>query len=104
MRIKNNFSSFILSISFLALWSCSDDDSNGDDDITSGCADFQTEWADVANAISVYSENPNTENCENYKSALLDFYQEFQDCQYWGQEYQEAIDEVQEMDCSEIES
>ncbi|WP_189606408.1 hypothetical protein [Salinimicrobium marinum] len=66
-----------------------------------GCADFEREWTEAMESLSTYSENPTEQNCENYKAALMDFYGQYEDCAFWGDEYQEAIDEIQEIDCSE---
>lgn len=88
-------------VCLLGFWSCSEDDSSGDGEVTGACSDFENEWEDVMNALSAYSENPNEQNCENYKTALRGFYSEFEDCRFWGPEYQEAVDAVDEIDCSE---
>ncbi|MDT0642808.1 hypothetical protein RM553_08195 [Zunongwangia sp. F363] len=101
MKIKSTIFLALLSLSFFGLCSCSDDDSDVDENNAIGCADFEDEYADVMDALTVYSENPNVQNCENYKESLITFYEEFSDCPFWGTEYQQAIDEVENMDCSE---
>ncbi|PAM96742.1 hypothetical protein B4N84_00690 [Flavobacterium sp. IR1] len=67
------------------------------------CADFESEWTDIMETYTAYVQNPTSATCENYKSALLDFYGEYEDCAFWGDQYQEAIDEIQQIDCSEVE-
>ncbi|MDT0690817.1 hypothetical protein RM549_13550 [Salegentibacter sp. F188] len=105
MKIYSKFLSLILCTTLFGFSSCSgDDDAGTDDDVTGACNDFQGEWEDVVTSLNAYSQNPNPETCDDYKEAMIDFYQEFEDCQYWGQQYQEAIDEVQAMDCSDVSS
>ena len=106
MKIHSKLLSMTLCLALIGFSSCSGDDDTAstDDAVDGGCSNFQAQWGDVATAISAYSENPTSSNCEAYKTALMDFYEEFEDCQYWGQEYQDAVDEVQEMDCSEHSS
>lgn len=92
----------IICIAIFGFTSCSDDDSV-DDGPNMGCADFESEWTDIMETYTTYVQNPTSATCENYKSALLDFYGDYEDCAYWGDQYQEAIDEIQEIDCSEVE-
>ncbi|MCC8360037.1 hypothetical protein [Salinimicrobium sediminilitoris] len=96
--------SIILCFGLFNLTACSSDDDSGGDDEISGCNNFESEYAPVADALSAYSQNPNAENCEAYKNALLEFYNEFSDCPYWGDYYQEAYDQIQGVDCSEAET
>lgn len=100
MKIKSTAFLVVCSISLMSFWSCSEDDSEIDEDNGTACADFETEYSEVMNALSDYSENPSVANCENYKEALMAFYEDFRDCPLWGDEYQQAIDEIEEMDCS----
>ncbi len=91
----------IMFVTFLSFQSCSGDDSEETDDEIAGCNNFESEYVPVNDALSAYAENPSPETCENYKNALLDFYDEFNDCPYWGDYYQEAFDQIQAIDCSE---
>ncbi|MDT0687712.1 hypothetical protein [Autumnicola psychrophila] len=104
MKIYSKIFPLILCITLFSLSSCSGDDDAGTDDNIGGCNDFQSEWEDVVNALNAYSQAPSSQTCEVYKEAMTDFYQEFEDCQYWGSQYEEAINQVQAMDCSEVSS
>lgn len=103
MKTKSIHFTIILCIAFFGFSSCSDNDDDGDD-MNIACADFGTEWEEVLETLSTFSDNPTSQNCENYKAALMDFYGDFEDCSLWGNQYQEAIDGIQQMDCTEIES
>jgi len=103
MKIKSIFLLTIFFAVFTGFQSCSDDDSGSDDD-TAGCANFEAEYEDVTTALTAFSENQTTANCEAYKNALLDFYADFNDCPYWGDYYQEAYEQIQAMDCSGLET
>ncbi|MDT0677173.1 hypothetical protein [Autumnicola musiva] len=100
MKIK----SIIIALFFFSLfgfWSCSEDDSGVDENNSAGCANFQEEYEEVVNALTVYSEDPTSQNCENYKNALLDFSEDYRDCSLWGANYEEAINDIESIDCSE---
>lgn len=103
MKFKTTIFSLLI-FSLFSFTSCSDDDDLdvGDANATA-CADFETAYRDAMAALSTFSENPTTENCESYKSAFLKFYEEFRDCSYWDADYQEAVDQVQGTDCSEMQ-
>lgn len=102
MNLKTFLFTAFLCISFPLLSSCSDDDDTVEEENATGCNYFDEEYEDVAAALNTFSENPTTANCEAYKAALISFYEDFQDCPYWGTTYQEAVDEIQQMDCSEV--
>ncbi len=100
MIFKKQLLALILAVSFFGFLSCSGDDS-GDDEVAGVCGTYDAQWDDVMNALTTYSTNPSEENCENYKSALREFYDDFQDCDFWGGQYEEAIESIDEIDCSE---
>lgn len=101
MKIKSTFLLMILFAAFSGFQSCSGDDSDETDDLSTGCANFEAEYEDVSEALTAYSQSQTTANCEAYKNALLDFYGDFNDCPYWGDYYQEAYDQIQQINCSE---
>ena len=104
MKLRSIFFPAVLSIVFMAFGACSGDDSDEPDDANMGCADFAEEYQVAVNAAMAYSQNPTTENCEAFKSAWLQFYEEYSDCPLWGEEYEEDLQEVQQMDCSAAEA
>ena len=89
-------------ISLFGFWSCSEDDTDVDNN--GDCSEFMQEYENVTEALQAYSENPTSDNCQNYKDAMLAFYEDFKDCTYWGPQYDEAIDEIQNIDCSDNET
>ncbi len=103
MNLKLNLFSFLFACIFLVMTSCSsDDDSVGNDDFSAGCADFEEVYTNVLDKASEFSNNPTTENCENYKQSILNFYDSYSDCNLWKDEYEEGLEELKNMDCSEI--
>ena len=91
----------VLAMGSFTIFSCSEDDSVDDNEMGGVCSDFQTDWTGISDALTAYSENPTVQNCENYKSALREFYSAYADCAFWGPQYQEAIDSIDDIDCSE---
>lgn len=101
MKTKSSIIYMIMLVSFLGFQSCSEDDSNDANDDFAGCNNFQADYTQITEAMSAYSQNPSPETCENYKDALLDFYASYNDCAFWGDDYQEAYDDILAIDCSE---
>ena len=91
----------VLAAGSLVFSSCSEDDSADGNEMGGVCSDFQTDWTGISEALTAYTENPTVQNCENYKSALREFYSTYEDCSFWGPQYQDAVDSIDEFDCSE---
>lgn len=100
MKLRSLIFPGIFFVAVLSFQSCSDEDSNDDD--FAGCNNFQADYTQLMEALNAYSQNPGPETCEAYKNALLDFYDDYKDCTYWSDDYQEAYDDIQEINCSEV--
>lgn len=99
MKIKSFFN-FLAIICMLGFSACSADDAV--DKLTGGCYDYQDDLQEYMDAVSTYSENPTVENCEAYKTAMIKFYESYKDCAFYTKgEYQDSIEEIKNMDCSE---
>ena len=99
MKIKSTIISMLLFAAFLGFQSCSDELEK-----ITGCAGFQNDYTSILDASMAFSENPTTETCQNYKNALSEFYDDYNDCPFWGDVYQDTYDEAQALDCSEVEA
>lgn len=105
MKIKSTICFAITLVSLFGFLSCSGDDDSVDDvDNNDSCTQFMQEYENVTEALQAYSENPTLDNCENYKDAMLAFFEEYKDCTYWGPQYDDAIDELENIDCSNDEA
>ncbi|HET7360905.1 MAG TPA: hypothetical protein VFI78_03145, partial [Salinimicrobium sp.] len=98
----NLFFTIVLSIELLGVSSCSGDDDEVDE-TNNACFDFKVEVKEYSDALMAYSQNPSPETCENYKNALKAFAQEYKDCSLWTDSYQEALDNIDNFDCSSAE-
>ena len=102
MKLKPTIFSLLLTICFLGVFSCSEDAAA---DLLGGavpCGDYVNELDNISATSQAFSNDPSPETCEAYKNAMLDFYNEFKDCPFYeGSSYQETINEIQNMDCSE---
>ena len=102
MKIKSSFFLLLLFCGIGMFNSCSgDDDANGEDPNAAVCTEFMADYEGVMTALTTYSNDPSEQNCENYKNALLDFYDDYEDCTLWTEDYQELVDEIQAINCSE---
>ena len=101
MKIKSSIRYMIMLVVFLGIQSCSGDDSNNSDDDIAGCNNFEANYAQISEALTAYSQNPTPETCEAYKNALLDFYDNYNDCPFWDDAYQESYEEIRNFDCSQ---
>lgn len=102
MKSKTILFSIFLVMS-IAISSCSKDDSSDGDNAGNICGTFTSDYQDVSDAAAAFSQNPTSENCEAYKTAWLNFFDDYQDCAAWQEgDYQELIDQIQAMDCSDL--
>lgn len=98
MKSKTLFLAMWMSIGLIGI-SCSEEEVA--DKLLGDCMDISTDWQNISEAAATYSENPTVTNCEAYKAAMLNFYQEYKDCPYYDEgDYQEDINDVKNMDCS----
>lgn len=102
MSIKKNFFIVMLSLSLLSFLSCSEEDMSKVEK-SLGCTDFSVAVKDYSDALDAYVQNPGPETCEDYKSALLEFAKEYKNCSFWTESYQEAFDNIDDIDCEESE-
>ncbi|HET8838319.1 MAG TPA: hypothetical protein VFM82_04915 [Flavobacteriaceae bacterium] len=102
MKSKTILFSIFLMMS-IAISSCSKDDSSDGDNGENVCGTFTTDYQNVVDANTAFSQNPTSENCEALKTAWLNFFDDYHDCSYWQEgDYQEAIDQIEGMDCSDF--
>lgn len=92
-----------LSAFALVLTSCKDDNNDPTPCGATWGADLQDEINALSNALTAYSQNPTTANCEAYKQAYLDYLDELKgwgDCVTAGTqqhaEWQEAIEQAED--------
>ncbi len=94
----------LLAFAFLSVTSCSEDDDSIDDDLSTGCADFEDSYEDVMAVANTYINEPNEENCENYRQAVINFYESYEDCSLWTDEYEEEDwDNMENWSCSDMD-
>lgn len=104
MNLRLNFLSLIMVFAFVFLTSCSGDDDNNDntDDISAGCADFLNSYEDVMAVANTYTNDPTEEKCEDYRQAVINFYESYKDCNLWTEEYEEdEWDDIEDWSCSD---
>lgn len=106
MNLRINFLSMLTVFSLVFLTSCSEDDDSIDetDDISAGCTDFENSYEDVMAVANTYINNPTEENCEDYRQAVINFYESYKDCSLWTEEYEEDDwDDMENWSCSDTE-
>lgn len=101
MNLRLNFISLLMVFSFIFLTSCSEEET---DDMNAGCADFEESYEDVMEVANTYINDPNEENCENYRQAVINFYESYKDCSLWTEEYEEEDwDDMENWSCSDTD-
>lgn len=101
MKLKTTFT-LLFAICLFGTFSCSEDDAADLLGDAVPCGDYLDEFDNISAASQAFSNNPSPETCEAYKNAMLDFYNEFKDCPFYeGSSYQETVNDIQSMDCSE---
>lgn len=101
MKINSSILYMIMLVGFLGIQSCSEDDSNNSDDNIAGCNNFEANSEQFQEALIAYTQKPTPQTCEAYKDALLDFYDNYNDCPFWKDNYQEYYEEIENYNCSE---
>ncbi|TBW27386.1 hypothetical protein [Gramella sp. KN1008] len=104
MRIKSIFLYAILFAGVLNILGCSaeSEDELGVSELTAtACPDFQNSFQEVMKEYMTYSQNPSEESCEDYKTVLMKFYEDYNKCPTWSMHYQKFVDDAKILDCSE---
>lgn len=100
MKIKHILFAIVICIGAMGISSCSKDDPK--EEVLNSCTDYLDDLQSYLDAMSAYSSNPTVKNCEAYKAAMLNFYEEYKDCAFYSEgNYQDAIDGIKQMDCNQ---